>query len=173
MKYLLVIFAFLIFPTDVKYPREIPTDLKTMDIVDFFEPDEISRVWRYPDGGAAFEELFEIRQTENSWTAYRYTYLLDEYITDDRLQLLRKKQKLNLSEKEIMDFVNEKLLHKDTKSTETKNGVISDICFCDLYRTEYRKGDQAHFFEFYLEEKGNTNISKLKLITFLNKIVLQ
>ena len=169
MKYLIIVIIFLISLQDKGNPRKLPADLKTIGVVDFFEPDEILRVWRYPEGGAVFEELFEIRQTKNNWTAYRFTYLLDDYRNDDRYQSLRKKQKIELSEEEIKGFVNGKLLHEDTKPTDIRKDVISVGCLCDLYRTEYRKGNQAHFFEFNLEEKGNTNVSKIKLISFLSK----
>lgn len=144
-----------------------------MGVVDFFQPDEILRVWRYPEGGAAFEELFEIKRTGNNWTASRFTYLPDEFRNDNQLRSLRKKEKIDLSKDEIKAFVNRKLLHKDTKPTEIREDVVSTVCLCDLYRTEYRKGNQAHFFEFNLEEKGNTNISKIKLISFLTKSVLE
>ena len=91
MKYLIILFLSLIIIQE-KSPREIPTDLKQFGISDFYEPDEILRIWRFPEGGAVFEELIEIKRVQNNWISTRYTYLLDEHINSSTFKNLRKKE---------------------------------------------------------------------------------
>ncbi|TBW25545.1 hypothetical protein [Gramella sp. KN1008] len=167
MKYLTIL-LFLIIPIQEKSPREIPVDLKGMGISDFFEPDEILRIWRFPEGGAAFEELIEIKRIGKNWTSIRYTYLLDEYIGEPRFKDLRKRQTLNLTAEQISTFVNKKNLQKNVKSTQE-----NQICICDLYLAEYRIGKEENYFEFFLDEKGNNNSAKINMMNFLSKIIVE
>ena|SRR5690554_3513353 len=168
MKYEIIILLFLILPIQGNSPRAIPTDLKEMGVSDFFEPDEILRIWRFPEGGAVFEELIEIKRNGKNWTSTRYTYLLDEYADDKRFKALRKKETLNMTQEQISSFVNKKLLQKDVKSTEE-----NQICICDLYLAEYRIGKEGNYFEFFLDEKGNNNAAKINMMNLLNKIIAQ
>ena len=168
MKYGILILLFLILPIQGNSPREIPKDLKKMGVSDFFEPDEILRIWRFPEGGAVFEELIEIKRNGKNWTSNRYTYLLEEYSDDQTFKALRKKETLNMTREQISSIVNKKLLHKDVKSTQE-----NQICICDLYLAEYRIGKEENYFEFFLDEKGNNNSSKLNMMNFLNKVIDQ
>jgi len=169
MKCIILIIAILSLQSSGKKPRKIPADLNDMGVANFFESDEILRVWRFPEGGAVFEELIEIQRNDTIWTVNRFTYLLDEFRKDAKLKSLRKKEKMKLSASEILAFVNNRLLHQDTDLT--KHEDVMNSCLCDLYSAEYRNGNYAHFFEFNLQETGNTNVSKIKLISFLEKII--
>jgi len=165
MKYLTIL-LFLIILIQEESPREIPADLKEMGVSDFFEPDEILRIWRFPEGGAVFEELIEIKRIGKNWTSIRYTYLLDEYIGEPRFKDLRKRQTLNLTSEKISTFVNKKNLQKNVISTQE-----NQICVCDLYLAEYRIGKDENYFEFFLDEKGNNNSAKINMMNFLSKII--
>ena len=144
----------------------IPNDLQKLGVFDFFDSDEILRVWRFPEGGAVFEELIEIKRNGNEWNSIRYTYLLDEFSNKTEFQSLRKKQVLNLKPKEILEFTNKKLLLKNIKLTDENRVYLSD-----MYIAEYRYDNQEKYFEFYLSEQGNKNPTKINLIKFLNKIM--
>lgn len=165
MKYLTIL-LFIIIPIQEKSPREIPADLKGMGISDFYEPDEILRIWRFPEGGAVFEELIEIKRIGKNWTSIRYTYLLDEYIGEPKLKDLRKRQTLNLTPEQISTFVNKKNLQHNVISTQE-----NQICICDLYLAEYRNGKEENYYEFFLDEKRNNNSAKINMMNFLSKII--
>ena len=168
MKNITILFCFISFLSiQEKAPRAIPADLRAMEIIDFNEPDEILRIWRFPEGGAVFEELIEIRRSGNKWSSSRYTYLLDEFRNNPKYQNYRDKQNLNLSSDQIASLVNEKLL-KNPKLTNQKQIFLSD-----MYLAEYRLADKAIFFEFFLEESGNRNSAKANLVTFLDSIINQ
>ena len=146
--------------------KTIPNDLKKLGKFDFFDSDEILRIWRFPEGGVVFEELIELKRKGKEWSSIRYTYLLDEYIEKPEYQKFRKKQNLNLKKEQILEFSNKKLLQENLKPTEE-----SQICICDFYLGEYRLNNKQKYFEFFLDEKGNNNISKVNLIKFLNEII--
>jgi hypothetical protein len=124
------------------------------------------RVWRFPEGGAVFEELIEIKRNGNEWNSIRYTYLLDEFSDRTEFQSLRKKQVLNLKKEEILEFTNKILLLKNIKLKDESRVNLSD-----MYLAEYRNENQENYFEFNLSEQGNKNPSKINLIKFLNKIM--
>ena len=149
--------------------KEIPDDLTGMNVTNFFEPDEILRVWRFPEGGAVFEEMIEFVRMEDDWKIVRYTYLADEYKDGGQFQSFRKTQNIIQDElcESVDSFVNKTLLYK--------NAVVADkeerFCVCDMYRAEYRINDQAHIFEFNLYEVSNTNTAKKRLISVLEEMV--
>jgi hypothetical protein len=142
--------------------------LKKFGISDFYEPDETLRIWRFPEGGAVFEELIEIKRNGKEWNSIRYTYLLDEFSDKTEFQSLRKKQTLDLKKEQILEFTNRKLLQKNIKPTKENQIFLSD-----MYLAEYRFDNQENYFEFFLEESGNENSAKNNLITFLNKIITE
>ena len=146
-------------------PKTIPNDLKKFGVFDFFDSDEIMRIWRFPEGGAVFEELIEIKRNGKEWNSIRYTYLLDEYIEKPEYQKIRKKQTLKLNEEQIIAFINKKLLQKNIKPVNE-----NQVCLCDIYLAEYRFDNQKKYFEFNLSEKGNENSAKINLMRFMNKI---
>jgi hypothetical protein len=148
--------------------KTIPEDLKKLGEFDFFDSDEILRIWRFPEGGVVFEELIEIKRNGKEWSSIRYTYLLDEYIEKPEFQKFRKKQTLNLKKEQVLKFINKKLLQENLKPTEK-----DQICICDFYLGEYRLNNQQNYFEFFLDEKGNNNISKVNLIKILNEIITE
>ncbi len=149
-------------------PQEIPSDLKKIGVSDFFDSDEILRVWRFPEGGAVFEELIEIRRNGKIWNSIRYTYLLDEFKDKPEFQNLREKQTLNLKKEQILRFTNKKLLQKNIKRTNENQIFLSD-----MYLAEYRFDNEVNYFEFFLEENKNKNSSKINLIAFLNEIITE
>ena len=166
MKNLTILFCFVSFLIiQEKSPRAIPADLRAMEISDFKDPDEILRIWRFPEGGAVFEELIQIQRFNNKWSAVRYTYLIDEFRNNPKFQKIRAKQILDLSPDQINSFVNEKLL-KNSKVTDEKQIFLSD-----MYLAEYRLADKTNFFEFFLQESGNRNSAKANLVTFLDSII--
>ena len=174
MKSLLLFISFIILPWQTDYNlKKLPADLKGLQVTPFFQPDEILRIWRFPEGGALFEELIEITRTGEDWTLIRYTYLLDEYRKDKELQKYRKKQQLNQPEliAALPGFINKRLLHRDVNGDNFFDDGMPHFCVCDLYRAEYRQGNQLNIFEFDLEEKKNTNQSKLRLMKFLKQLV--
>lgn len=152
----------------VNKPKTIPNDLRKFGVFDFFNSDEIMRIWRFPEGGAVFEELIEIKRNGKEWSSIRYTYLLDEYIEKPEYQKFRKKQNLKLSRKQISKFVNKKLLKENIKPT-----IEDQICICDMYLVEYRLEKDENYFKFFLDEKGNNNVSKVNLMNFLNEIITE
>jgi len=168
MKYALIFILILFCSNQEEKPKSIPSDLKKFGISDFYEPDEILRVWRFPEGGAVFEELIEIKRNGKKWNSIRYTYLLDEFSEKTEFQSLRKKQILNLKKEQILEFTNKELLQKNVKPNKENQIFLSD-----MYLAEYRNGNQANYFEFHLEESGNNNHSKMNLITFLNRIITE
>ena len=161
MKYLIL--TLLLFTLNSHQPRKLPEDLKKLGVMDFNKPDEILRVWRYPEGGAVFEELFEFYLMDGNWISHRYTYLMEEYKENPEFISLRNKIALNIPERKIRGFANFRLLHKDAE--------VKEVCLCDTYLAEYRSGKQANFFTFNINEKSNTNSSKLRLISLLNEII--
>lgn len=148
--------------------KTIPNDLQKFGLFDFYDSDEIMRIWRFPEGGAVFEELIEIKRNGKEWRSIRYTYLLDEYIEKPEYQKFRKKQNLKLSRKLISKFVNKELLKENIKPT-----IEDQICICDMYLVEYRLEKNENYFEFFLDEKGNNNVSKVNLMNFLNEIITE
>ena len=60
---------------EVKKLKTIPHDLQKFGVFDFYNSDEIMRIWRFPEGGAVFEELIEIKRNGKDWSSIRYTYL--------------------------------------------------------------------------------------------------
>src|SRR5690606_10541085 len=122
----------------------------------------------FPEGGAVFEELIEIKRNGKEWNSVRYTYLLDEFSNKPEFQSLRKKQTLNLKKEQILEFTNKKLLQKNIKPTKENQIFLSD-----MYLAEYRFDNQVNYFEFFLEESGNDNSAKNNLTTFLNKIITE
>ncbi|MFI2741483.1 hypothetical protein ACG2LH_01975 [Zhouia sp. PK063] len=168
MKYALIFILILFCSNQKEKPKSIPSDLKKFGISDFYEPDEILRVWRFPEGGAVFEELIEIKRNGKKWNSIRYTYLLDEFSEKTEFQSLRKKQILNLKKEQILEFTNKELLQKNVKPNKENQIFLSD-----MYLAEYRNGNQVNYFKFNLEESGNNNRSKIKLITFLNRIITE
>jgi hypothetical protein len=146
-------------------PKAIPNDLQKFGVFDFFDPDEIMRIWRFPEGRAVFEELIEIKRNGKEWNSIIYTYLLDEYIEKPEYQKIRKKQNLKLNEEQIIAFINKKLLQENIKPINE-----DQICLCDIYLAEYRFDNQEKYFEFNLSEKGNKNSAKINLMRFMNKI---
>ena len=151
---------------EVKKLKTIPHDLRKFGFFDFYNSDEILRIWRFPEGGAVFEELIEIKRNGKKWNSTRYTYLLEEYSDKSEFQSLRKKQNLNLEKEQILEFVNKKLFQENIKPTKE-----FQICICDIYLAEYRFGNQEKYFEFNLSEEGNENSAKINLMSFLNKII--
>ena len=133
---------------------------------DFFESDEILRIWRFPEGGAVFEELIEITRSCEIYSGTKYTYIIEPYRKDKKVDEFRKTKALDLKKENISKFMNFRLLHKDVKPT----GNESDNWHADLYRIEYRKGNQAHFFDFMFQETSNTNLSKIKLMEFVKSL---
>lgn len=168
MKYALIFILILFSSNQEEKPKSIPSDLKKFGISDFYEPNEILRVWRFPEGGAVFEELIEIKRNGKNWSSIRYTYLLNEFSEKTEFQSLRKKQILNLKKEQILEFTNKELLQKNVKPNKE-----NQIFLTDMYLAEYRNGNQANYFEFILEESGNNNHSKLNLISFLNRIITE
>ena len=166
MKYAIIFILILFCSNQEEQPKSIPSDLKKYGISDFNEPDEILRIWRFPEGGAVFEELIEIKRNGNEWNSVRYTYLLDEFSDKSEFQNLRKKQTLNLKKEQILGFTNKNLLQKNIKPTKENQIFLSD-----MYLVEYRFDNQENYFEFFLEESGNDNSAKINLISFLNKII--
>jgi len=151
---------------EIKKLKTIPNDLKKFGGFDYFDSDEIIRIWRFPEGGAVFEELIEIKRNGKKWNSIRYTYLLEEFSDKPEFQSLRNKQPLNLKKEEIIEFLNKKLLLENIKSTQENQIFLSD-----MYLAEYRFNKQENYFEFVLEESGNENSSKINLIKFLNKTI--
>jgi hypothetical protein len=151
---------------EVNKLKTIPNDLRKFGVFNFYDSDEIMRIWRFPEGGAVFEELIEIKRNGKEWSSIRYTYLLDEYIEKPEYQKIRKKQTLKLKEEQIIEFINKKLLQENIKPTKE-----DQICLCDIYLLEYRFDNKHNYFEFFLDEKGNNNISKVNLIEFLNETI--
>ena len=151
--------------TDEK-PKPIPPDLKGIVKTDFFEPDEILRIWRFPEGGAVFEELIEITNSNSIYSGTKYTYIIEPYRKDKRFHKFRKTRRLKLDRESVLSFMNNRLLHKDVEPTENE----SDAWLADLFRVEYRKGNQAHFFEFMFQETTNTNLTKIELIKFVKSL---
>ena len=131
-----------------------------------FDSDEIMRIWRFPEGGAVFEELIEMKRNGKEWSSIRYPYLLEEYSDKPEFQSLRKKQNLNLKKEQILEFINKKLLQENIKPTKE-----DQICICDMYLAENRFDNQENYFEFNLSEEGNENSAKINLMSFLNKIM--
>ena len=168
MKYAIIFILILFCSNQKRKPKSIPSDLKKFGISDFYEPDEILRVWRFPEGGAVFEELIEIKRNGKEWNSIRYTYLLDEFSDKPEFQGLRKKQTLNLKKEQILEFTNKKLLKTNIKPTKENQIFLSD-----MYLAEYRFDNQANYFEFFLEESGNENSAKINLTTFLNKMITE
>jgi len=166
MKNLIIFFLFFNLTNQEEKPRIVPSDLKKLGVSDFYEPEEILRIWRFPEGGAVFEELIEIKRNGKDWNSIRYTYLLDEYSGKIEFQELRGKQTLNLMTKQILRFANKKLLLKNLKPKKENQIFLSD-----MYLAEYRSDNQVNYFEFFLEESGNENSAKINLITFLNEII--
>jgi len=153
---------------EVKKPKTIPNDLQKFEISDFFDSDEIMRIWRFPEGGAVFEELIEIKRNGKEWNSMRYTYLLDEFSDRSEFQSLRKKQTLNLEKEEILAFINKDLFQKNIKPT-----IKNQIFISGMYLVEYRFDNQENYFELNLREKGNENSSKINLIKFINTIITE
>ncbi len=148
--------------------KTIPNDLQRFGDFDFFDSDEIMRIWRFPEGGAIFEELIEIKRNGDEWSSTRYTYLLDEYIEKPQYQKFRKKETLKLKKEQILKIINKKLLQENIKPT-----ISNQLCLCDIYLGEYRLRNEQDYFKFFLDEKGNNNISKINLIKFLNEITTE
>ncbi|MCI2230436.1 hypothetical protein MC378_14750 [Polaribacter sp. MSW13] len=146
--------------------KTIPNDLRKFGVFDFSDSDEIMRIWRFPEGGAVFEELIEIKRSGKEWSSIRYTYLLEEYSDKPEFQSLRKKQNLNLKKEQILKFINKKLLQENINPTKEDK-----ICICDMYLAEYRFDNQENYFEFNLSEEGNENSAKINLMSFLNEVV--
>lgn len=146
--------------------KTIPNDLRKFGVFDFSDSDEIMRIWRFPEGGAVFEELIEIKRSGKEWSSIRYTYLLEEYSDKPEFQSLRKKQNLNLKKEQILKFINKKLLQENINPTKEDK-----ICICDMYLAEYRFDNQENYFEFNLSEEGNENSAKINLMSFLNIII--
>ena len=149
--------------------KEIPDDLKEMNVTNFFESDEILRVWRFPEGGTVFEEMIEFVRIKDDWKITRYTYLADEYKDGEQFQSFRKTQNILQNDlcESVGSFINKTLLYK--------NAVVADeeerFCVCDMYRAEYRINDQSHIFVFNLDEVSNTNTAKKRLISELDEMV--
>lgn len=165
MRFLFLLFLLLPNLTD-KNPKEIPPDLKNTIKTDFFEHDEILRVWRFPEGGVVFEELIEITNSNGDYTGTKYTYIIEPFRKDKKFNKFRKTRVLDLEKEILLKFMNSRLLHKDVKPPANENLTL----LADLYRVEYRKGDQAHFFNLMLQETGNTNLSKIKLMEFVKSL---
>ncbi|NAS32729.1 hypothetical protein GTQ40_17245 [Flavobacteriaceae bacterium R38] len=66
MKYGIILILILFCSNQKGEPKSIPSDLKKIGVSDFHEPDEILRIWRFPEGGAVFEELIEIKRNGKS-----------------------------------------------------------------------------------------------------------
>ena len=147
-------------------PKTIPPDLQNVVKTDFFESDEILRVWRFPEGGAVFQELIEITKCNGIYSGTKYTYIIEPYRKEKKFDEFRKIKVLELKKENVSKFMNFRLLHKDVKPT----GNGSGSWHADLYRVEYRKGNQAHFFDFMLQETGNTNFSKINLMDFVKSL---
>ncbi|MCA0133759.1 hypothetical protein [Winogradskyella alexanderae] len=168
MKYTIILILILFCSNQEENPKSIPSDLKKIGVSDFYEPNEILRIWRFPEGGAVFEELIEIKRNGKEWKSIRYTYLLDEFSNKPEFQNLRKKQTLNLTEEQILEFTNDELLQKNVKPNKENQIFLSD-----MYLAEYRFDNRANYFEFFLEESGNNNSAKMNLITLLNEIITE
>lgn len=153
---------------EIKKLKTIPKDLRKFGEFNFFDPDEIMRIWRFPEGGAVFEELIEIKRYGKEWDSTRYTYLLDEFTGRPEFQNFRRKQNLNLSKEEILKFTNRDLLQKNITPNKENQIFVSD-----MYLAEYRFNIQESFFEFHLGESGNSNSAKINLMTFLNKTLTE
>ena len=166
MKYSIFFILFFTFVNQEQKPRTVPSDLRKISISDFYEPEEILRIWRFPEGGAVFEELIEIKRNGQQWSSIRYTYLLDEFSHKSDFQKFRNKKKLDLTPEQISKFANKKLLQKNIKQQKENQIFLSD-----MYLAEYRFNDQTSYFEFFLEESGIENSSKINLIRFLDKII--
>lgn len=162
MKFLFILLIFFSIVTDKK-PKTIPPDLKGIVKTDFFEPDEILRIWRFPEGGAVFEELIEITNSNGIYNGTKYTYIIEPYRKDKKFNEFRETKILDLKKESPSRFMNSRLLHKDVEPTANER----DNWHADSYRVEYRKGNQAHFFDFMFKETSNTNLSKLKLMDFV------
>jgi hypothetical protein len=54
MKYTIIFILILFCSNQEEKPKSIPSDLKKLGISGFYEPDEILRVWRFPEGGAVY-----------------------------------------------------------------------------------------------------------------------
>ena len=153
---------------EVKKLKTIPNDLQKFGVFDFFDSDEIMRIWRFPEGGAVFEELIEIKRIGKEWNSIRYTYLLDEFSDKTEFQSLRKKQTLDLKKEQILEFTNKDLFQKNIKPA-----IENQIFISDLYLIEYRFDNQENYFQLNLGEKGNENSSKINLIKFINKTITE
>ena len=70
MKYVIIFILIFSFSVQEETPKLIPSDLKKIGISDFYEPDEILRIWRFPEGGAIFEELIEIKRNGKKMEFY-------------------------------------------------------------------------------------------------------
>ena len=168
MKYAIIFILILFYSDQEEKPKLIPSDLKKIGVSNFYEPDEVLRIWRFPEGGAVFEELIEIKRNGKKWNSIRYTYLLDEFSKNPEFQNLRKKQILNLNKEQLLEFTNKKLLQKSVKPNRENKIFLSD-----MFLAEYRNDNQTNYFEFFLEESGNNNSAKINLITFLNEIITE
>jgi hypothetical protein len=148
--------------------RQVPSDLNKLGVTSFYEPKEILRIWRFPEGGAAFEEMIDFIRTDKNWTVIKYTYLLEQFRDDKELRNLRKK--VTLIDKGIINgiptFINKDLQLKDTQLNP--DGIYIE----DLYKVEYRLGDNLYKFDICFSEKEVKNKSKNELIKTLKQIIV-
>lgn len=148
--------------------KQVPADLNRLGVTPFYEPDEILRIWRFPEGGAAFEEMIDFIKKDQSWTVIKYTYLVEEFRHDTQLKKIR--NRITLTDKDIIDkiplFINKDLQLRDTQLSP--DGIYIE----DLFQAEYRLGDKVYKFDIALSEKGIKNKSKIELIKILNRIIV-
>jgi hypothetical protein len=115
-------------------PHPVPSDLKTFNVIDFFEPTDILRIWRFPEGGIAFEEMIQVTKNGDNFQAIKYTYLMDEFRDKKDLAFLRKR--ISLTDTAVLDKL-PKLFTKEILSND--NGLNPNQEFLeDLFLIEFR-----------------------------------
>jgi len=153
--------------------KEIQYPLKKLNLKPITDLNsKILRIWRFPGGGAAFEQMLEFKNSDSELTFH--SYLLEEF-----------KNEVELSELNFSKKINEQGIIKELKSiisdsnfieTEDSEKYCEPFWGCaDLYYVEFTNGESVGKFiiNHNIEKCNNKKAENSKEIYKIMNIIIK
>jgi hypothetical protein len=153
---------------EIEYPlkklnRESISELKS----------ETLRIWRFPGGGAVFEQMLEFKKTNSELTFH--SYLIEEFEKEKENQLSELNFSKRINEKGIISELKSIISDSEFSATEDSEKYCEHFWGCaDVYLVEFTNGKKTNKFiiNHNIEKCDNEKAeNSKKIFKIMNKII--
>jgi hypothetical protein len=153
---------------EIEYPlkklnRESISELKS----------ETLRIWRFPGGGAVFEQMLEFKKTNSELTFH--SYLIEEFEKEKENQLSELNFSKRINEKGIISELKSIISDSEFIETEDSEKYCEPFWGCaDVYLVEFTNGKKTNKFiiNHNIEKCDNEKAeNSKKIFKIMNKII--